>query len=42
VAKTDAEMAKELAELVLALPADLSEYKRLTAARSALSEYLRG
>jgi hypothetical protein len=42
VVKTDVEMAKELAELVLALPADLSEYKRLTVARSALSEYLRG
>jgi hypothetical protein len=41
VVKTETEMANALAELVLALPANLSEYKRLTAARSALSEYLR-
>ena len=42
VVKTDEELATALAEYALALPADLSEYKRLAAARAPLAEYLRG
>ncbi|MBV8970572.1 MAG: DUF3445 domain-containing protein [Verrucomicrobia bacterium] len=40
VVKTDAELATALAEYQLALPQDLSEYKRLMPARSALVDYL--
>ena len=39
--RADPELAKALAELVLTLPEDLSEYKRLAPARSDLAEYLR-
>jgi hypothetical protein len=42
VVRADPEIAQALAEFVLALPTDLSEYKRLVPARSALAEYLRG
>ena len=40
--KADAALATALAEHALALPADLSGYKRLLSIRSALAEYLRG
>jgi Protein of unknown function (DUF3445) len=40
--RTDVAVASALAEHVLTLPADLSKYKRLAPARSALAKYLRG